>query len=94
MRELGAHSEALHRLVGKEISVCAPDALFAVGEMATTFMADEAIACGFPATRAQVAQTTHEAAQQLSDYVCEGDSVLLKASRGMTLEKILDEWKI
>jgi UDP-N-acetylmuramoyl-tripeptide--D-alanyl-D-alanine ligase/murE/murF fusion protein len=94
MRELGAHSEALHRLVGKEISACAPDAFFAVGEMATTFMADEAMACGFPAARVQVAQTTHEAAQQLSDYVCEGDSVLLKASRGMTLEKILDEWKI
>jgi UDP-N-acetylmuramoyl-tripeptide--D-alanyl-D-alanine ligase len=94
MRELGAHSEALHRLVGKEISACAPDAFFAVGKMATAFMADEAIACGFPAARVQVAQTTHEAAQQLFDYVCEGDSVLLKASRGMALEKMLDEWKI
>ncbi|MEI7947552.1 MAG: UDP-N-acetylmuramoyl-tripeptide--D-alanyl-D-alanine ligase [bacterium] len=94
MRELGSHSESLHRLVGQAISACAPDAIFAVGEMATSFMADEAIACGFPAARVQVAQTTHEAAQHLSEYVREGDSVLLKASRGMTLENILDAWKI
>jgi UDP-N-acetylmuramoyl-tripeptide--D-alanyl-D-alanine ligase len=94
MRELGSQSEALHRWVGKEISARAPDVLFAVGEMATTCMADEAIACGFPATRVFLAKTTHEAAQHLSEYVREGDSVLLKASRGMTLEKILDEWKI
>lgn len=94
MFELGAHSEALHRLVGQAIAACEPDAFIAVGGKATAFMADEAIARGFPAARVQVAQTTHEAAQHLSDYVCEGDSVLLKASRGMALEKILDAWKI
>ncbi len=94
MRELGSHGEALHRRVGKEISACAPDALFAVGELSTAFMAEEAIACGFPATRVHLSKTTHEAAQQLSEYVCEGDSVLLKASRGMELENILNAWKI
>jgi UDP-N-acetylmuramoyl-tripeptide--D-alanyl-D-alanine ligase len=94
MRELGVHSESLHRQVGKEISRCAPDALFAVGELATTFMADETIACGFPATRVYLAKTTQVAAQHLSGYVREGDSVLLKASRGMELENILDAWKI
>ncbi|MEI6645933.1 MAG: UDP-N-acetylmuramoyl-tripeptide--D-alanyl-D-alanine ligase [bacterium] len=94
MRELGVHSESLHRQVGKEISRCAPDALFAVGELATTFMADETIACGFPATRVHLAKTTQVAAQHLSEYVREGDSVLLKASRGMEMENILDAWKI
>jgi UDP-N-acetylmuramoyl-tripeptide--D-alanyl-D-alanine ligase len=94
MRELGSHSEALHRQVGKEISACAPDAFIAVGEMATTWMVDEAIAGGYPALRVHLAKTTHEAAQRLSEYVREGDSVLLKASRGMELENILNAWKI
>ena len=94
MFELGAHSEALHRLVGQAIAACAPDAFIAVGDRATVFMAAEATACGYSAARVQVAQTTHEAAQQLSDFVREGDSVLLKASRGMKLENILDAWKI
>lgn len=94
MRELGSHSEPLHRRVGREIASCAPDALFAVGEMATAFMAQEAMDCGLQPARVSVAKTTREAAQQLSDYVREGDSVLLKASRGMALENILNEWKI
>ncbi len=94
MRELGTHSEALHRLVGKEIAACAPDAFFAVGDMATTLMAHEALAAGLPAARVYLAKTTHEAAEQLSVFVREGDSVLLKASRGMALENILNEWKI
>jgi UDP-N-acetylmuramyl pentapeptide synthase len=42
----------------------------------------------------QLAKTTQEAATFLSEYVCEGDSVLLKASRGMALENVLNEWKI
>lgn len=94
MFELGAHSEALHRHVGREIAACAPDALFAVGEMATTYMADEALRQGLPAGRVQHAKTTCEAAAQLSGFVREGDSILLKASRGMALENILNEWKI
>jgi UDP-N-acetylmuramoyl-tripeptide--D-alanyl-D-alanine ligase len=94
MRELGAHSEALHRSVGREVATCTPDLFIAVGEYSTTYMAQEAIACGFPAARVQLAKTTHEAATFLSEYVCEGDSVLLKASRGMALENVLNEWKI
>ncbi len=94
MRELGAHSEALHRLVGKEVAALAPDAFFAVGDMATTFMAQEALGAGLPAARVYLSKTTHEAAEQLSVFMREGDSVLLKASRGMALENILNEWKI
>jgi UDP-N-acetylmuramoyl-tripeptide--D-alanyl-D-alanine ligase len=94
MRELGAHSEALHRSVGRDVATCEPDLFIAVGESATTFMAQEAMACGLPATRVQLAKTTQEAATFLSDYVREGDSVLLKASRGMALENVLNEWKI
>jgi len=94
MFELGSHSERLHRWVGKEIASCSPDAFFAVGERATTGMAAEALAQGLPVTRVHLSKTKHEAAQQLSDYVREGDSILLKASRGMALEDILDAWKI
>lgn len=94
MRELGAHSEALHRRVGRDVAACAPDLLIAVGACATAFLAQEAIVCGLPASRVQLAKTTQEAAAFLSDFVREGDSVLLKASRGMALENILNEWKI
>jgi UDP-N-acetylmuramoyl-tripeptide--D-alanyl-D-alanine ligase len=94
MRELGTHSEALHRSVGCDVATGAPDLFIAVGEQATAFMAQEAIARGLPATRVKLAKTTQEAALFLSDFVREGDSVLLKASRGMALETILNEWKI
>jgi len=94
MRELGAHSEALHRSVGCDVATCAPDLFIAVGECATTYMAQEAIVCGFPMARVKLAKTTLEAATVLSEYVREGDSVLLKASRGMALENVLNEWKI
>jgi UDP-N-acetylmuramoyl-tripeptide--D-alanyl-D-alanine ligase len=94
MRELGTHSEALHRNVGREVAACAPDLLLAVGACATAFLAQEAIACGLPAARVQLAQTAQEAAAVLSGFVREGDSVLLKASRGMALENVFNEWKI
>jgi UDP-N-acetylmuramyl pentapeptide synthase len=91
MRELGTHSEALHRSVGCDVATGAPDLFIAVGEQATAFMAQEAIARGLPATRVKLAKTTQEAALFLSDFVREGDSVLLKASRGMALENVLNE---
>jgi UDP-N-acetylmuramoyl-tripeptide--D-alanyl-D-alanine ligase len=94
MRELGAHSEALHRKVGCEVAACAPDLLLAVGPCATAFLAQEAIASGLSAARVRLAQSAPEAAAVLSDCVREGDSVLLKASRGMALENVFNAWKL
>jgi UDP-N-acetylmuramyl pentapeptide synthase len=71
-----------------------PDFFFAVGELMQKYALDEAVANEFPAERAFGADTAQDAAKMLLDVVKEGDSVLLKASRGMALEDILDAWQV
>lgn len=91
MLELGAHAEALHREVGRCVASLAPDALFAVGPDTGKFLADEAVRCGYPAGRVRCFETPAQAAVAVKAYVGAGDAVLLKASRGMRLERVLDE---
>ena len=92
MLELGAHAEALHREVGRRVAELAPDGLIAVGECAGRYLADEAVRNGLPSERVTLAGNATDAAHMVHEFVKDGDSVLLKASRGMGLERILDAW--
>jgi UDP-N-acetylmuramoyl-tripeptide--D-alanyl-D-alanine ligase len=94
MLELGAHAEALHREVGRCVAGLAPDALFAVGPDTRAYVADEAVKSGFPTARVICAETAAQAGAALRAFVQPGDSVLLKASRGVRLERILDDWHV
>lgn len=91
MLELGAHAEALHREVGRRVAELAPDALFAVGPDTGRYVADEAVRRGYPAGRVRCFETPAQAAPAVKAYVGAGDAVLLKASRGVKLERVLDE---
>jgi UDP-N-acetylmuramoyl-tripeptide--D-alanyl-D-alanine ligase len=93
MLELGSHAEALHREVGRCVAELAPDGLIAAGPDAGRYLVDEAVKAGYPLARVVCVPAAETAASAVRRAVRPGDSVLLKASRGMGLERILNEWQ-
>lgn len=83
MRELGEHSGELHREVGAAVSSAGVDYLVAVGGDAAQ-IADSA---GVPS---EFHECPAEAARFLKGFVRTGDAVLIKASRGVGLERVRD----
>jgi UDP-N-acetylmuramoyl-tripeptide--D-alanyl-D-alanine ligase len=83
MRELGADEARFHREVGAEAAALGVDLLVAVGEAARGYVEG---AGGRVATA--YFPTVEEAIAGLPGLLAPGDTVLLKASRGMELERI------
>jgi UDP-N-acetylmuramoyl-tripeptide--D-alanyl-D-alanine ligase len=94
MFELGAHEEALHREVGRVVAELAPDGVIGVGVATERFLVDEAVKAGYPASRIVCVPDAAAAVSAVKAAVRDGDGVLLKASRGMGLERMLDDWPI
>ncbi len=93
MLELGPQTENLHREVGRFAAGCAPDLLVAVGDAAGRFLADEAVKSGLHSSKLICYADASQAAAVREGFVA-GDMVLLKASRGVGLERILDGWQV
>lgn len=92
MRELGAAHEAAHREVG-EAAGRALDGLVVVGGQAggpAEGIADGARAAGLSADRIAVAGDAEDAAAALLPRLEPGDVVLVKASRGVELERVVE----
>ena len=89
MLELGPGGEQLHRSAGIHIAEKHLDVLIGVRGLAQ-HMVDAAKGKGM---RAEFVSTPEEAGEWLARETCEGDVVLLKASRGVKLEKALEKWK-
>jgi UDP-N-acetylmuramoyl-tripeptide--D-alanyl-D-alanine ligase len=85
MAELGAQSEAAHQEVGKRAAETGVGQLFAVGKMAAV-IARAARDAGL--TRVFEFADVNTAAAAVSQFVKEGDVVLLKASRATRLERV------
>ena len=85
MLEVGPDAEALHRAVGRAAGERLAG-LAAVGELAGALV-DGARAAGLPADRAVVAASAEEAAARAATWTAPGDWVLVKASRGLKLER-------
>jgi UDP-N-acetylmuramoyl-tripeptide--D-alanyl-D-alanine ligase len=84
MRELGASAEALHRAAGESAAAHA-DLVIGVGALAR-HLADAAAA-----TRPTLHfEDADAAAAAIGDVVKPGDAVLVKGSRGVHLEKVVD----
>ena len=86
MRELGDTAEAEHAELGRFIDGLGLDGVIAVGGLGRM------IVCKGPEPFFQTVETA-EAAQILKDNTQPGDRVLLKASRGERLERVLDFFK-
>lgn len=89
MLELGDASDRRHREVG-EASGNGPWRLLAGVGTASRALLEGAISAGYPASQTVWFATTAEAAEALPLLLQPGDTILLKASRGMRLEHILE----
>lgn len=89
MLELGAAGEDLHRQSGRRMAEKKVDALVGVRGLAQA-MVESASAAG---VRAEFVDTPEAAGEWLAREARDGDVVLLKASRGVKLEKALEAWK-
>jgi UDP-N-acetylmuramoyl-tripeptide--D-alanyl-D-alanine ligase len=89
MLELGPSGEQLHREAGQYISQKKIDVLLGVRGLAQASV-DAAQAAG---VRAEFMTTPEAAGEWLAREARDGDVVLLKASRGVKLEKALDLWQ-
>ena len=89
MLELGPAGEQMHRASGEHIANAKIDVLIGVRGLAQP-MVEAAKAVGM---RAEFVATPEEAGEWLAREAKDGDVVLLKASRGVKLEKALEKWK-
>jgi UDP-N-acetylmuramoyl-tripeptide--D-alanyl-D-alanine ligase len=89
MLELGAAGEELHRQAGRHMAEKKVDALLGVRGLAEA-MVESASGAG---VRAEFVDTPEAAGEWLARETRDGDVVLLKASRGVKLEKALETWK-
>jgi UDP-N-acetylmuramoyl-tripeptide--D-alanyl-D-alanine ligase len=89
MLELGPTGEQLHRECGRYIAGKKIDFLLGVRGLAKA-MVEAACEAGM---KAEFVATPEEAGEWLARETREGDVVLLKASRGVKLEKALETWQ-
>jgi len=90
MLELGNSSAELHRECGRAAAKLREvDWIFGVRGHAGEFVR-AAMNAGHPAERAQYFENPEEAGEFLKKFVTKGDLLLLKGSRGVKMEKILE----
>ncbi|HZS71175.1 MAG TPA: cyanophycin synthetase, partial [Candidatus Acidoferrum sp.] len=90
MRELGPESAKLHREAGKfAAETGAIDWILAVSGDASE-IAEGAVSAGLPLERTKFFRTSEEAARFLEGFLEPGDLLLVKGSRGVKMEVIVD----
>jgi UDP-N-acetylmuramoyl-tripeptide--D-alanyl-D-alanine ligase len=93
MLELGHRSAELHAGVGRAAARAGVDVLMAVGGAPAKALADGAIAAGMPADHVSYFETSDEAAAAAVALVKTGDLVLVKGSRGVKTDRVVDRLK-
>jgi UDP-N-acetylmuramoyl-tripeptide--D-alanyl-D-alanine ligase len=89
MLELGDSAEEAHQQLGEKVKELSIDFLLTMGEKAP-LVAESAMRHGFDPKRARVVEDHSEAISILQGMIREGDWILIKGSRGMTMEKIVE----
>ena len=89
MAELGSLTELAHFKIGEQVAVLGLDVLVTVGEKARR-IADAARAGGMDDTDIRPCATVEEAGEVLDDLLEPDDVVLVKASRSMGLERVVE----
>jgi UDP-N-acetylmuramoyl-tripeptide--D-alanyl-D-alanine ligase len=88
MLELGAYEQMGHRLVGRRV-IDAADLLVTVGSLGR-IIAEESLAGGMPKDRVIILPDVEAAKDRLPAIIQQGDVVLIKASRGVRLDQLVD----
>ena len=94
MLELGAASGELHRAAGEEAARWNVGVLVAVGGANARAVADGAIKAGMAASQVHYVENSKAAADLVAALVTSGDVVLVKGSRGIRTEVVVDRLKV
>lgn len=89
MLELGEHAVEVHLEIGRTVQELGIDALVAVGELAK-LIARGAIDAGMPISAVSEFEDSAQAANEVPSKVRERDVVLVKGSRAMKMERIVE----
>ncbi len=89
MLELGEHSDELHREAGSVIAGSRISALVTVGDKASR-TAEGALSDGLSGDSVFICGSNSEAVERLRKIMGSGDVVLIKGSRGMKMEEIVE----
>jgi UDP-N-acetylmuramoyl-tripeptide--D-alanyl-D-alanine ligase len=90
MLELGAHARALHAACGEAAARAGLSRLLTVGGEAAQAMSAAAIAGGMPAESVRHFERSDDAANAVVADLHDGDVVLVKGSRGIRTELVVD----
>jgi UDP-N-acetylmuramoyl-tripeptide--D-alanyl-D-alanine ligase len=89
MLELGEFAEEAHQQLGRKVSELSIDFLLTLGEEAAVVV-ESAIRHKFPLERTKVVESHSEAVSVLKEMIRNGDWILVKGSRGMAMEKVVE----
>lgn len=92
MLELGEHGVEAHRAVGA-VAGRSVDRLYLTGELMVKHAAEGALLADMPAKAVICCGSHREIAELLLQTATDGDVILIKGSRGMTMEKVAAELK-
>ena len=93
--ELGEHSESIHGMIGAAAASAGLGQMFLVGDEAE-YIADGAIAAGFPKSKIFVFKSADEAGEikdAIIKHTAPGELILIKGSHALNLSKITNELK-
>ena len=93
MLELGDRASDLHAEVGRSAATSRVDLLFAVGGAPAAALADAAVGAGMSRDRVRHVATSELAADAVAAAVQRGDVVLVKGSRGVKTDRVVDRLK-
>jgi len=89
MGELGDTARGAHREAGQQVAALGIDLLFALGERSDDVAAG-AVAAGMPPERVCVCRDHEDVAARVSEILEPGDCVLVKGSRAMKMERVVE----
>ena len=89
MGELGQESEEAHRQLGRLSARLGVDELFILGDNAE-WVAEEALAAGMAPARVHVEKEHEAVGESIQELAGPGDWVLVKGSRAMKMERIVE----
>lgn len=90
MRELGDASAQWHRWVGEQAAAIAPSFMVALGPHAGDVV-EGALCAGYAPQRCFLASSHGEAAQMVLDRLEQESWILVKGSRGITMERVVEK---
>lgn len=92
MLELGEKEAEFHLRAGKQVTEYGWDVLVTIG-LLSSYMADGAVASGMSKDHVFSFATSEEAAEKIPSLIQEGDLVLVKGSRGLKTERVVEKLK-